>query len=287
MTVYEITGNKMCEQLKTIFPGAEVIMRPVRRIGQAERHAIFLREAGEKASRCVYIEDLLRGKPYTAIFDTDTLVKDAAEVFRAMAKAPAPPELTKELLLKTVVPAIIRREGNEDVLAEYGFEGNAIRSPLPDTAVLLVCLIDGGGEDVMVMELPRTAAEDYGIELDELEKAACTNAEAILEHASLDGTKGGIRNAAVLSNTYRLFGSGTIAVRAVRDKVADAFGGAYYILPSSVHELILFNANQVGKKKVSLNEMKKMVSISAQDESVGLTGNVYRLEPGEDTATLV
>ena len=204
-----------------------------------------------------------------------------------MAKAPAPPELTKELLLKTVVPAIIRRDGNEDVLTEYGFEGNAIRSPLPDTAVLLVCLIDGGGEDVMVMELPRTAAEDYGIERNELEKAACTNAEAILEHASLDGTKGGIRNAAVLSNTYRLFGSGTIAVRAVRDKVADAFGGAYYILPSSVHELILFNANQVGKKKVSLNEMKKMVSISAQDESVGLTGNVYRLEPGEDTATIV
>ena len=53
MTVYEITGKKVCSALKEVFPGAEVIMRPVRRIGQAERHALFLREAGEKASRCV------------------------------------------------------------------------------------------------------------------------------------------------------------------------------------------------------------------------------------------
>lgn len=287
MTVYEITGNKICEQLKTIFPGAEVVMRSIRKIGQTERHAIFLREAGEKASRYVCIEDLLKGKPYTAIFDTDTLAKDAAEVFRAMAKVPAPPELTKELLLKTVVPAIIRREGNEDVLAEYGFEGNIIHTPLPDTAVILVCLIDRGGKDVMAMELPRTAAEDYDIERNELEKAACANAEALLEHTSLDGTKGGIRKSAVISNIYRHFGSGSIAVRAVRDKVADTFGGAYYILPASIHELFLFSAGQVEKGEVSLTEMKNMVSISAKDGAIALTGNVYRLEPGEDTATVV
>jgi len=78
----------------------------------------------------------------------------------------------------------------------------------------------------------------------------------------------------VLSNQSRLYGAGVILYEGVPEQCREHLGGNYFILPSSVHELILVpDLGQVTREK--LGEMVREVNATQVEEQEQLSDFVY------------
>ena len=78
----------------------------------------------------------------------------------------------------------------------------------------------------------------------------------------------------VLSNMSRLYGAGVIIYNGVLDMCRERLGGNYFILPSSVHEVILVpDSGDVTKEK--LGEMVREVNATQVEEQEQLSDFVY------------
>lgn len=78
----------------------------------------------------------------------------------------------------------------------------------------------------------------------------------------------------VLTNTNRTNGSGCLFLPGVLDQLGKIFQGDYYILPSSVHEVIIVPQNK-GFEAEELNEMVKEVNATQVEEEEQLSDHAY------------
>lgn len=86
----------------------------------------------------------------------------------------------------------------------------------------------------------------------------------------------------VASNREGLFGAGVISYPGFMDQAAEKLGGDFFILPSSVHEVILLKADE--PTTPSISELKQMVTdINATEvrEDERLSDNVYHYDSRE------
>lgn len=86
----------------------------------------------------------------------------------------------------------------------------------------------------------------------------------------------------VVSTENQAFGASAIFYDGIEEKIRDRMGGDFYILPSSVHEVIVIPRNIEGSIE-ELEEMVTMINGTAVDECDRLTNSVYVFEDNELT----
>lgn len=85
----------------------------------------------------------------------------------------------------------------------------------------------------------------------------------------------------VLSNERQLYGAASIVYKEIRKQLSEQMGGDFYIIPSSVHELIIV-PNVVGGSLMNLNEMIREVNDTMVSKDEILSDHAYLYNSNED-----
>lgn len=171
-----------------------------------------------------------------------------------------------------------------------------------DLSVVYYCCVSAGnGGEVAAVPVQNAHMKHWGIDEEELYRLASDNIKRIFPTVIikmsdfLDGLFYGAANVAegfgsglddkdnmdshmyVVSNVKRVFGAaGMLDLEAMRDFAQK--NGAFYIIPSSVHE-ILFVPESVGIGKEKLIEIVRDVNETQLDFEEFLSDSLYRYEP--------
>lgn len=85
----------------------------------------------------------------------------------------------------------------------------------------------------------------------------------------------------VLTNEEGLNGAGTVLYEGILDSFSDQIKGGFYILPSSIHEVLLVPEKE-GSDPAALSELVKEVNRTVVDEGEILSDRIYYYEKGQN-----
>lgn len=134
--------------------------------------------------------------------------------------------------------------------------------------------------------------EEYGYDMDEVFKAAENNTFAVMrtfnnvffEEATdlltqqINELLG--EDLYVVSSKDGLYGAAGLFVNGVKEHIRDLLGTGYYILPSSVHEMVVLPDSMTGEID-SLKDMVKGINASVVDPCEQLSDEVYHYDTAE------
>ena len=90
----------------------------------------------------------------------------------------------------------------------------------------------------------------------------------------------------VLTNVQKSLGAACILYRDMLKTCADRFGEAFYVLPSSVHEVILVPASAVENQKELIAMVRDINQTQVRDTEI-LSDNIYLYSPVSGNLTLI
>lgn len=283
----------------------EVEMVSVPKNNGVVMQGIALRRPGEKIVPTIYTEgfyaDYLEGR------DLEDILEDFLEIYENQDEAETPDvnfysdygKVKKRLALK-----LVNREKNREMLAEMPHK------EFLDMAVIFYCLVDSplaGAAAILVKEAHR---KNWGVTEEELYEDALANAEKMLpgtirsmeeilsrmmmeedmpdwdrrkeeqeDFPGLEGICGENRKfdgipLLVLTNSRRYLGAACILYRGLLAGFAKELGKNLYILPSSVHEVILLPEDMVNRSENLLRMVTEVNRTQLAPEEV-LSDAVY------------
>lgn len=277
--------NRIAEAVKEkIGTECDIEFKEARKNNGIMSQGILIKKHGESVSERIYIDNLI-----DRIEQCSTGVQDAAEeivrIFnedqRSGELAGIVRSLNKEEILKKAVYQVIGKERNMDMLADVPHK------ELLDLAAVYRVVLDENSDETLSLLLTNSLCRVYGIDSEELERAAGRNTEmrgfVTINFASVVAENTGIPQELseadlpplyVLTNKTRVNGAAVMLYWNYFEKLAHKLQSDLYILPSSVHEVLAVPAS-IGDPR----ELKDMVreinagGIIADDEI--LSDNVY------------
>lgn len=277
--------NRIAEAVKEkIGTECDIEFKEARKNNGIMLQGMLIRKHGETVFKNIYIDNLI-----DRIEQCSTGVQDAAEeivrIFnenqRSGELAGIVRSLNKEEILKKAVYQVIGKERNMDMLADVPHK------ELLDLAAVYRVVLDESSDETLSFLLTNSLCREYGIDSEELERAAGRNTEmrgfVTINFASVVAENAGIPQELseadlpplyVLTNKTRVNGAAVMLYWNYFEKLAHKLQSDLYILPSSVHEVLAVPAS-IGDPR----ELKDMVreinagGIIADDEI--LSDNVY------------
>lgn len=266
---------------------------------------IAIRRPGEKAAPTIYLErfyvDYLEGR------DLGDIVEDFLEIYEEYGTVEAPDfEFYKdyEKVKKRLALKLVNKEKNRAMLAGMPYK------EFLDMAVIFYCLVDSPLSGTAAILIKDDHMERWGVSTERLYEDALTNAESMLpgtirsmeellsrilledeipvwewrkeeqeDFPKLEGvseenmTTGGIP-LLVLTNNRRYLGASCILYRGLLERFAKKIDKNFYILPSSVHEVILLPEDRVNSS-ANLLQMVVEVNRTQLDPEEILSDTVY------------
>ncbi|MEG0794123.1 MAG: DUF5688 family protein [Acetivibrio sp.] len=164
-----------------------------------------------------------------------------------------------EKVKKQVVYKVINYKKNAELLNEIPYVG------FLDLAVVFYVLLELNQHGTATMTIRNEHLKGWGVSREELLKVAQENTVRLLpaefktmktvleEMLTLNIAEDTEDYMYVLSNPMKNFGACCILYDGILEKIGNRLGGNYYILPSSVHEVIIIPENQSpGKKELRI-----------------------------------
>lgn len=177
--------------------------------------------------------------------------------------------------------SLIGVRGNEEMLAQVP---NVI---VADMAVVFRLNNDEGSKLVTNDDLGKWGVDAESFSRDAMQSAPHSQPATIVRMEDMLGVPEEFRNPDdpvlhVATNRDGFLGAGVISYPGFMDEAAEKLGGDFFILPSSVHEVILLKGDE--PTTPSISELKQMVTdINASEvsEADKLTDNVYHYDSRE------
>lgn len=189
-----------------------------------------------------------------------------------------------------IVFRLINRKANEELLKTISYV------PYLDLAVVFYILIEvniHGTVSLLVKESLRLAWE---VPVNRLYQRALRNTPLLLPYefesvqALLEETCSGCRLSEeeflyVLGNRFRSFGAAAILYPDRLKNIGELLGGDFYVLPSSIHEVLIVPDEYVRSRKV-LDDMVKEANETSVEEEEILSGHAYHYNRKEDVLSM-
>lgn len=269
---------------------------------------IAIRKTGEKIVPTIYMErfyvDYLEGR------DPEDILEDVLEIYEEHGAVEAPDfEFYKdyEKVKGRLALKLVNREKNRAMLAEMPYR------KFLDMAVVFYCLVDSPLSGTAAILIKNVHMKNWGVTTEQLYEDALTNAESMLPGAirtmeellsrmvledevpvwewrkekqedfpKLEGITEESREFGVpgeipllvLTNSRRYLGAACILYRGLLERFAGKIGKNFYILPSSVHEVILLPEDKVNSSKDLLRMVEEVNRTQLAPEEV-LSDAVY------------
>ncbi|MBO4834613.1 MAG: hypothetical protein J5483_00725 [Lachnospiraceae bacterium] len=224
------------------------------------------------------------------------------EAMSEMAKAIMTPAMDISMEIysnyETAKDRLFVRVGN--AAASQGILGNAPHRLIGDISVTYHLLIDENEEGLGSSTVTNELLEKYGVSEERLYEDAVQNSQRLfpptiscMDDEFMYSVLTGIPRAyeefdkslpevsfdraqmLVLSNKQSMFGAAVMLYPDLLEKVAEQTGEDFYILPSSVHEVLLLQKNS-DYSPVQLQEMVESINNTSVDPKDVLSNNVYQ-----------
>lgn len=297
---------KMKEGLRERLEAAvEIEMVSIPKNNGVVMQGFALRRPGEKVVPTIYTEgfyaDYLEGR------DLEDILEDFLEIYERQGAAETPDveffgdygKVKKRLSLK-----LVNKEKNREMLEEMPHKD------FLDMAVIFYCLVDSPFAGTAAILIKNVHMEGWGVTVEELYRDALANAEEMMpgtirsmeemlsrmvleedkpvwewrkeeqaDFPRLEGVKAENRGTGeipllVLTNNRRYLGAACMLYRGLLADYAGKLGKNFYILPSSVHEVILLPEDRVRDAGNLLQMVKEVNRTQLAPEEV-LSDAVY------------
>lgn len=176
---------------------------------------------------------------------------------------------------KQIFYRLISREQNEELLKEIPY------LPWLDLAIVFYLRIPEHIIKNATALIHTSHMERWGLSIQKLYRTAAENMakvpvflhpmEQLLEGYGLEDVKSGMY---VLSNGRKEFGAAAIVDPKVQKMCAQRFGEDYYMLPSSIHEVILLPRSLIDDRR-ELDELVQEVNRNCVSREEVLSGHAY------------
>lgn len=278
---YDVFKETMMEALKEAFPECKVEQRPVTKNNGLVLDGVTIQEPESCIAPTVYLnhmyEDYQRGN------SVEEIVEHLQEAF---AKGPevGVPVLTREAAEKNLYAVVVNAAANEELLRETPHRR------IEDLAVVprfRVGIEDGNASfrvtNELLQSLHMTKEEvlELAIRNSEEEGYTCRPMAAVLremmggmEPEMEEEFLAGGPQIFVLTNGSKVNGATALACKSVLAEAGEKVGEDFYILPSSIHEVLLVPAST--SELPFLKEMVHEVNSTEVAPDEVLSDNVYR-----------
>jgi Family of unknown function (DUF5688) len=189
-----------------------------------------------------------------------------------------------------IVCKVVNKDANEHMLE------NLPHKDMEDLAVIYQIALGGDGDGIATVNISDQLLERYGINKDELHDIAVQNTaelrpatfrsmqEVIMEMMGAselaDMDMSGGMPMYVLTNEDKMHGAATMLYPKLMDEIAEKVGGDFFILPSSIHELLIIPKDS-GAERVELENMVKEVNSTQVAPDEVLSDHVYEYDAKE------
>ena len=261
---------------------AAVSVRARRKTNDALCYGLIIRYGEEQVSPIVYLENAWQLHQNGA--DMETLLRNLAE-FYAEQPVPFQEDLSLEYegIKDKVVYHVLNKEANKLCLKEriYTDIGQGFVKVYAIHHTLDGC--EEGGNIPITHEIMR----QYGYDMNEIRRDAERNTPQIFPAALTLLAQAGSgkeqdefanknpdeKQFYILSNIIRHRGAGVLCYPGMQKKIAEHFGQNYYVLPSSIHELLILPEG-AGKTAEELEQMVRSVNGEAGLKEIFLSNKV-------------
>lgn len=271
-------ANDIANELKKEFPGADIKVQEIPKNGEVLTGITVLAE-GKSVSPTIYIndfyDDYVDGRSIEEIAETITDI--AKDSLANMPEIKLPDIMNWNEMQDQVVARIVGNEGNEQYLAGKVSTKDEF---LPDISYIYGVNLDVGDNKGFIA-ITNNIFDTWNIDKETLHEVALENTfdklqpeiksmnEIIAEMMGMDvedmsmipGMDENTPPMIVVSNEDRAFGAVSIFHPEVQEELADRIGGDFFILPSSVHEVIVVPADPE-----RIEEFKDMVYSVNQEQ---------------------
>lgn len=245
---YDIFIGEVITKIKErIGDGYEVRKKEWMKNNGGIMHGVVILDGKEKVSPFIYTDTYyeLYGSPEDITSIADEIVRVYGLEQQKCKGFPIQADLDSRKALERVLFKVINTQRNKALLACVP------HYEMPELGLCMVFYLPVGNRDVhgtvlvhnSLMEMWHTAAE-------ELMEYALQNTPSIsgysmlkmtdfLEGYTEEGAFGCLPGLYVLTNKEKLYGAGCMFYTGLLEKAAEEMGSGFYVLPSSVHEVIL------------------------------------------------
>lgn len=283
MSTVKIFAEDVAERIHSFLPGeyasVQCEVKEVLKNNGIRMTGIEFQREGSSISQIIYLEpffeDIRQGK------ETETVLKDIANSYIQNVNTGCKAEMNTQQLMdfesvrQSIEPVLVHTAENRELL------GQMPHRKIADLSLYYRIVFQDQGNDMQAsMSITNGHMKQWGVTEQELYHQAVTNMEnretntlTPMEDvlASMFTGKGEERNLLtegsvecaklpqegfyVLTNERRIYGAALLAVPGVMEKVDQLFPEGYYILPSSLHEVLIVEKD----KNLSAKELGEMV----------------------------
>lgn len=245
-----------------------------------ERKGIRLTKQGVNISPAIYLEE------YYEQFRSGGTVEDAAgDILRLYEEISFSRSWDKNNISaytkvkERIVYHLVNKEKNENMLTDTPYV------PYLDMAAVFYVLFEVNAYGTAAMMVKNEHLKLWDVTEEEIYRQACRNTERLLPYefrtmkeviAELTGSKedSGKDVMYVLSNSIRSFGAAAVLYDGVLAYVGSCLRENYYVLPSSVHEVIIIPESEAPGKKELAAMVAEINATQVEEEDV-LSDNAY------------
>lgn len=284
------------QHIKDFLPEEEqdssfVYVHPVRKTNDIIRQGLSIRREDEKVSPVIYLENAWEA--YQGGENLNDVLKKIAEVYQEH-KSITNLELSMNYdeVKDRSVSVVVGKEANKNNLKSRVYTD--LGCGLVETYVIQQAFshMDENGRIIITHDLMRK----YGYDLEQVRQEARENTPKLApakmqtlfqvmigdERDQLQNPKLNTEEFYVLSNTEKFQGAGVLFYPEMQKMLAERFGKNYYVLPSSLHEVIIVPERKE-LNPAGLENMVKDVNTTAVDKEDFLSDKIlyYDKERGQ------
>ena len=253
-----------------------------------ETTGFVLRKEGSNCAPTVYVESYYDS--YASGYATVEEIAD--EILKLIDENPEPDtdvdfdQLTNwEFVKDKIRPVLISTVGNEEYIKNLAYSKTQT-----DLVILYQIELVNDGNACQSIKIQKPALKMYGVTVTELKKAAFKNLDEHIRFMNMAQEIGMLMGAAeedddmiefpmwVLSNDAKTYGAAAIfSSKAMKEVTTRMKTDKLYILPSSIHEVIIMDATKpdVAGKTEELKAMVREVNATQVAPKDKLSDNVY------------
>ena len=287
----DVVVKEIRDYLPKTFAEAGVELKTVTKNNGVELTGLIIRREASNICPTIYLDPYYEA--YKAGEEMDKILREIADTrMRTDIKEPfdADQFMQFERVKELIVPRLVNKEQNSEQLTERPY------SVLADLAVTYHIMLFNGNASTPVTN---NFMKEWGIKTEELHETAIRNMLRLfpstfrgmsvvvneLHPGYMDVLAPEDEALFVLSNSGKMFGAAAILDNKFLRGIAERMGKELYVLPSSIHELLVVTPN-VEKNLDELKEMVTSTNASTLDPEERLSDHVYRynIETGLEIA---
>ena len=239
------------------------------------RKGILFSEQGSNISPTIYLEEYYRQ------FEQGDTIEEIVLYKKVRFKEPWKEEMIRsyEGIKGRLIYRLINKKENEGLLKDMPYV------PYLDLAIVFYVLLEAGMYGTAAMPVKTEHLELWEVTKEQIYEHACKNTERLLpyEFRSMHSViaemtdieaREGEEVLYVLSNHLRSFGAAVILYPGRLEEVGEFLGEDFYLLPSSVHEMIAVRKS-AASEKLFLSAMVTEINAAQVEKEEVLSNQAY------------